>query len=99
MLLNVAVFLSDLRAAGIDPAPAMRLGGKGDLEFLDPVPPQSVVNQVLAVLAAHDPNKPLPPTQHDLDLQALAARIDDVTSDGTLPAKVKAFVTALKKVL
>ena len=61
MRVNIPLFLSELRGAGIDPPP-MRVGGDGALDFTDSSTPQAVRDQVAAVLAAHDPTQPAPDT-------------------------------------
>jgi len=64
-------FGSELRAAGV-PLEGFAWGADGQLTF-GPDVPQSVRDQVAAVLAAHDPSAPAPPASDGLT-------VDDVVS-------------------
>ena len=90
-------FPDELKVAGLLGL-AFSWGADGVFQF-SPGMLQAQIDAVLAVYAAHDPLKPAAPTQQGLDLADVKAKIDVLIADGTIPVKIKDFVTALKKVL
>ena len=57
MRVNIAQFVRELTAAGIEAAPPMSLSADGQLDFLDDATPQATRDLVLAALAAHVPEQ------------------------------------------
>ena len=69
---------------------------------MDPLPEGLTAAQITAineVVAAHDNTKPAIKDQATLDRDDALTKADVVAADDLVPASVKAFATALKKVL
>lgn len=96
MAINMTVLMDDFAVAGITNLPPMRIGGDGSYEFLDSATPQAAKDAIIAVIAAHNPNRVLPDVDAVRDAYVAAkAAIQALAADGTVPATVRQAVVKL----
>jgi hypothetical protein len=86
-------FDAELRAAGLA-GEAFSWGSDGKIEFREDVP-RATRDQVMAVLAAHDPTRPAPPTARDQAIAEIRA-LDPATIADT---RLRWLVERLQKII
>jgi hypothetical protein len=95
MIVNLTVLWYDLKEAGLHTVP-MNTGGDGQIEFCDPATPQATKDAVLAILAAHDPDKVLPDKDDLRDAYVVAkAAVQTMAANAAIPADARNAVVKL----